>query len=95
MSATESANGFQTGFSVFPSAAAVDSSTSRNIQFNAKGGLQGGVGVTWGLAAGALGTITAGGLYTPPASISAKSTDQVLATAADGSQAQALVSLVP
>lgn len=93
--ATQSANGFQTGFSVFPSAAAVNSATFRSILFNAFGGLLGGNGVTWGLASGAKGSISASGLYTPPASVSSPSVDQVLATATDGSQAQALVSLSP
>jgi hypothetical protein len=95
MSEAVSANGFQTGLSVFPSVATVTSSGIRTIQFSATGGLSGNVGITWGLAAGAKGTITPGGLYSPPASISSVSTDQVLALAVDGSQAQALVTLMP
>lgn len=95
MSVAQSANGFQTGFTVFPTTAAVSSSGVRPIRFNAVGGVLGGVGVTWGLAAGAKGTISADGLYTPPASVASASIDQVLATAADGSQAQADVSLFP
>jgi hypothetical protein len=93
--AVESANGFQTGLTVFPNAVTINSTGNRNWQFNADGGILGNVGITWGLAAGAKGSITAGGLYTAPSSVSSPSIDQVLATASDGSQAQALVSLSP
>jgi hypothetical protein len=93
--ATQSANGFQTGLTVFPSAVAISSSGNRNWLFNAFGGILGGVGITWGLSAASKGTITAGGLYTAPSSVSSPSVDQVLATAIDGSQAQAFVSLFP
>ena len=93
--AVQSANGFQTGLSVFPSQVAMNSATLRSLLFNASGGILGDVGVTWSLSTGAKGTISSAGVYTPPASVSSPSVDQVLATALDGSQAQALVSLSP
>ena len=91
----QSANGFQTGLTVFPSQVAVFSSSNRSWLFNALGGLLGGVGITWGVSAASKGSITAGGLYTAPATVTTPSVDQVLATAVDGSQAQALVYLTP
>ena len=93
--ATQSANGFQTGLGVFPSQVPINSTAARSWLFNAIGGLLGNIGITWGLSAGSKGTITASGLYTAPSSVSSPSVDQVLATAADGSQAQALVYLSP
>lgn len=93
--ATESANGFQTGLGVFPSQWAINSSAGRSQRFGASGGLSGNAGITWGLSAASKGTITSDGLYTAPSFVSAPSVDQVLATAADGSQAQALVYLSP
>lgn len=95
MSATQSANGFQTGLTLFPSQVAMSSSGLRTVRFKGLGGVSGNIGLTFGLAAGAKGTIDSAGLYTPPASVASASTDQVLATAADGSQAQAFISLFP
>ena len=95
MSAVQSANGYQTGLSVFPTMATVTSSGVRAIPFAAVGGILGNEGITWGLTAGAKGSISSAGVYTPPSSVSAPAVDQILATATDGSQAQALVSLIP
>jgi hypothetical protein len=94
MAAVQSANGFQTGLTVFPSQVAMSSSALRPVIFNALGGLLGNDGITWGVSAASKGTISAAGLYTPPTSVTGPSTDQILATATDGSQAQAFVSLI-
>ena len=93
--ATQEAAGFQTGFGVFPSVLVINSSGNWQQQFNAKAGILGGLGVTWGLSPSSLGSITPSGLYTAPSSVSSPSVDQVLATAASGAQAQALVTLTP
>ena len=91
----QSANGFQTGLTVFPSQISINSTAARTWLFNALAGLLGNVGITWSLSAASKGTITAAGVYTAPSSVSSPSVDQVLATAEDGSQAQAQIYLCP
>ena len=78
-----------------PSQISINSTAARSKRFTAIAGILGNVGITWGLKSGSLGTITADGFYTAPSSVSSPSIDQVLATAIDGSQAQALVYLSP
>ena len=91
----QSSNGFQTGLAVIPSAPSINNSNGRTVQFYAQGGLAGNVGITWSMGSPANGSINAAGLYTAPNSVSSATHDQVLATAVDGSQAQAFVNLIP
>ncbi len=73
----------------------MSSSGLRKVRFKAMGGVTGIAGVTFAMGAGAQGSIAADGVYTPPAFVTAPANDQVLVTAPDGSQAQAVISLFP
>ena len=89
----QSANGFQTGFNVWPSQWVITPTQARTKRFHAQGGLTGNASLTFAVASGAKGSIDAAGLYTAPASVTAPFVDQILVTAPDGSQGQAFVYL--
>ena len=90
----QAADGFQTGFELFPSVVAMNPTQGRTVLFGLRGGVTPVPGVVFSLGSGAAGTINAAsGLYTGPASVASPRVDQVLATAPDGSQSQGLVYL--
>ena len=89
----QAANGFQTGFSLYPSAWRITPTQVRAKRFHCNGGLNGNAGAVFSLGAGAVGSISIDGVYTAPNFVTAPTVDQVLATSPDGSQAQSLVYL--
>jgi hypothetical protein len=89
----QSANGFQTGFAVWPTQWVITPTQARTKHFHAEGGLTGNASLTFAVAGAGKGSIDASGLYTAPSSVSAPAVDQILVTAPDGSQGQALVYL--